>query len=274
MRTLTSGLWLDVGVWTGYARSMTVTQTILCIKWGTVFTAREVNTLYRACVAHTRGPVRFICLSDDFRGLDSGIQTRDIPDITLSDADIRRPGVWRKLALYHRDLHDLGRCLFIDLDMAVVGDLSPFFAVTQDVTFLNTGQDWRPVPKGTRKEAGTGVFSFDPEEQAPILAAFLKDPQGAMNRFTNEQDFASAHASGVAYWPEGRVLSFKRHLCYRYGLGLFRKPVAPAEAASIVAFHGHPRPSETRDRLIWGVPPHLHRGKVPWLEDYYAHYDA
>ncbi|AKS46877.1 hypothetical protein SAMN05444287_2001 [Octadecabacter temperatus] len=251
---------------------MSLSQTILCIKWGTVFTAREVNTLYRACIAHTDGPLRFICLTDDRSGLDASIEIRDIPDIGLSEADIRRTGVWRKLALYHSDLHDLGRCLFIDLDMAVVGDLSPFFSVTQDVTFLNTGQDWRPVPKGNRKEAGTGVFSFDPKEQAHILAAFLDDPHVAMEEFANEQDFASAHASGVAYWPEGRVLSFKRHLCFRYSVGLLRKPIAPASSAAIVAFHGHPRPSETRDRLIWGVPPHWHLGTVPWLEDYYVRY--
>lgn len=252
---------------------MSSRRIILCIKWGTVFTAREVNVLFRACTAHSDGRLRFICLTDDTKGLDADIETRDIPDIGLTDTQIRAPGVWRKLALYHADLHDLGRCLFIDLDMAVVGDLAPFYDVATGVTFLNTGQDWRPKPKGTRKEAGTGVFSFVPKDQTHVLAKFKDDPVAAMTAFANEQDFVSAHVSAVAYWPEGRVLSFKRHLCHRYGLGLLVKPIAPAPSAAIVAFHGHPRPSETRGRGIWGVPPHWHRGKVPWLEDYYARND-
>ncbi|WP_281985151.1 hypothetical protein [Thalassorhabdomicrobium marinisediminis] len=213
-----------------------------------------------------------MCLTDDAAGLDDAIEVRAIPDIGLSDADIKRPGVWRKLALYHPNLHDLGRVLFIDLDMAVVGDLARFFDVATGVTFLNTGESWRPAPTGQGREAGTGVFSFDPAAEAGILAAFQADPQDAMDTYQNEQDFAAAHATSVAFWPEGWVLSFKRHLCHRYGLGLLRKPRAPADSASIVAFHGHPRPAETRTAGLWGVPPHLHRGRVRWLEDYYARF--
>ena len=248
---------------------MTPLKTILCMKWGTAFGADDVNVLYRNCRRHVEGDLRFICLTDNADGFDAAIQTRPIPDIGLSPEDWKRPGVWPKLALYHADLHDLGRVLFIDLDMAIVGDLAQFFEVSEGVTFLNTGESWRAVPRGPGKIAGTGVFSFDPALEAPILQTFQKDPDAAYGEFQNEQDFASAHATSVSYWPEGWVISFKRHLCYRNGIGLFRKPDAPNAATAIVAFHGHPRPSDTRRQLIWGPPPHWHLGKVPWLEAYY-----
>ncbi|MDA9207725.1 hypothetical protein N9O61_02450 [Octadecabacter sp.] len=253
---------------------MTNTATVLCIKWGTVFSAQDVNVLYRACLANTSKQLRFVCLSDSAEGLDATIEYRPIPDCGLNETDWKRPGVWRKLSLYHKDLHDLGRVLFIDLDMAVVGSLDPFFDVNDGVVFLDTGPRWRPVPRGETPEPATGVFSFDPAQQAHVLAAFLADKDGAMANFRNEQDFVAAHVGEHALWPRGHVISFKRHLCFRNGVGLLRKPAAPPPTAGIVAFHGHPRPSETRERFIWGPAPHLHRGSVPWLEDYYERYDT
>lgn len=248
---------------------MSKTATILCIKWGTVFSAAEVNLLFRACRANLDRPLRFVCLTDNEDGLDPEIESRPIPDIEQTPADWRRPGVWRKISLYHPDLHDLGRVLFIDLDMAIVGSLEKFFEPSQGVTYLNTGPSWRPVPRSAALEAGTGIFSFDPKEQAQILADYQADPTAAMDGFANEQDFAAAHSTTVNYWPEGWIISFKRHLCHRYGVGLIRKPAVPHPDAAVVAFHGHPRPSDTRTRLIWGVAPHWHLGRVPWIEDYY-----
>lgn len=247
-----------------------MSATILCIKWGTLFSTSEVNTLFRACRAHTRADLRFVCLTDDARGLAAGIEHRPIPDIGLSSADIKRPGVWRKLALYHPDLHDLGQVLFIDLDMMIVGALDSFFATPSAVTFLDTGPQWRPHPRSGPREAGTGVFTFDPRRDQHVLRAFLDDPQGAMARYRNEQDFVADHIGPYTFWPDGHVVSFKRHLCYRYGVGLVRSPDAPAPPAAIVAFHGTPRPSETRQNLIWGPAPHWHMGQVRWIEDYYA----
>lgn len=246
--------------------------TILSIKWGTAFDAMDVNRLHRAARAQTTGDLRFICLTDDGTGLDDGIEVRDIPDIGLSEADIRRPGVWRKLSLYAPALHDLGRVLFVDLDMLIIGSLDGFFAPQEGVVMLNTGPSWRPAPRDPRTEPGTGIFSFDPAGEHQILAAFLADPQGHMARFHNEQDFVAAHASQVSLWPEGQVISFKRHLCRRLGLGLLRAPRAVPAGAAVVAFHGTPRPADTMTRPVWGPFPHVHAGRPPLVADYWARY--
>lgn len=253
---------------------MTQTPTILSIKWGTAFSAGDVNRLHRAARAHTTGPLRFICLTDNIDGLDPQIETRDIPDIGLTPLDWKRPGVWRKLSLYAPDLHDLGRVLFVDLDMMIVGSLDPFFDVTTGVVFLNTGDSWRRNPTSDHTEGGTGIFSFDPAAEHLILQSFQADPARHMDSFHNEQDFAFAHASATALWPEGRVISFKRHLCHRYGAGLFR-PIRPVPAtASVIAFHGDPRPADVKDNAIWGPFPHVHAGTPALINDYWGRFSG
>lgn len=247
-------------------------RVVICIKWGTVFGSNDVNMLFRACRKYSQKPLRFICLTDDSVGLTEGVEAWQIPDIGLTDEEWSAPGVWPKLSLFSPDLIDLGRVLFIDLDMMIVGDLSPFFAPTQGVVFLNVGDSWRPATKSKARETGSGVFSYDVAQEQQVLEAFLADKAAAMAQWRNEQDFVGAHVSKAIYWPDDLVVSFKRHLCHRNGAGFFRKPVPPPDAAAIVAFHGTPRPRDTMEKLIWGPFPHFHLGKVPWISEYFRQF--
>jgi len=244
-------------------------HVVICIKWGAAFGPGDVNMLFRACHEHSPSPLRFICLTDNAEGLADGIETWPIPDIGLSPEEWSRPGVWRKLSLFSPDLITLGRVLFLDLDMMIVGDLSPFFEPIQGVVFQNMGDSWRPEPQSGARETGSCVFSYDPGSEQKVLHAFLADKETAMTHWHNEQDFVGAHVSKASYWPDHLVVSFKRHLCYRNGAGLFFKPVPPPGTASIVAFHGTPRPRETMEKLVWGPLPHFHFGKPPWVAKYF-----
>lgn len=245
-------------------------RVVLCLKWGRLFPADYVNVLFRAVSAQLAPGFRFICLTDRTEGLAPGIETAPIPDIGLTPEQIRAPGVWRKLALFHADVAALApgaRSLVIDLDMMILGALDPFFAAQGGMILLDTGHDWRarePV------QPSTGVFAFTLGEQGHILTAFQADPGGAMARFRNEQDFVAAHAAGVSLWPTGAVLSFKRHCVRRYGRDLILPPHPPARGAAILAFHGDPRPADLLQRGIWGRFPHLGRGPVAWARDYWT----
>lgn len=245
-------------------------RVVLCLKWGTLFPADYVNVLFRAVTAHLAPGFRFICLTDRTEGLDAGIETAPIPDIGLTPAQIRAPGVWRKLSLFHPDLAALApgaRALVIDLDMMILGPLDPFFAASGGIVLLDTGHDWRarePV------QPSTGVFAFALGEQQQILTAFQADAEGAMARFRNEQDFVAAHAVDKSLWPTGWVVSFKRHCVRRHGRDLIVPPPAPAPGPAILAFHGDPRPADLLRAGIWGRFPHLGRGPVVWVVDYWT----
>ncbi|MFP5480675.1 MAG: glycosyltransferase, partial [Alphaproteobacteria bacterium] len=95
-------------------------RVVLCMKWGTLFPSDYVNVLFRAVSANLAPGFRFVCMTDRTEGLDPGITTVPIPDIGLTPGQIRAPGVWRKLALFHPDVAELSpgaRALVIDLDM-------------------------------------------------------------------------------------------------------------------------------------------------------------
>jgi hypothetical protein len=247
-------------------------RVILCMKWGTLFPADYVNVLFRAVCAHLSPGFRFVCLTNETEGLDPGITTAPIPDIGLTPEQVRAPGVWRKLALFHPDVAALlpgARALVIDLDMMILGSLEPFFASQVGMILLDTGRDWR---KRERVQPSTGVFAFTLNEQQQILEAFQRNPAGAMAAYRNEQDFVAAHATDLSLWPTGAVISFKRHLVRRFGRDLFLPPRAPDRGPAILAFHGDPRPSDLLRKVIWGRFPHLGRGPVAWVQEYWTRY--
>jgi hypothetical protein len=256
----------------GIGKKVPLERVVICMKWGTLFPADYVNVLFRAVLANSSPGFRFICLTDDSEGLAQGIVIAPIPDVGLTSEQISAPGVWRKLALFHPEITALvgvdSRILFIDLDMMVIGSLDRFFEPRGGMILLDTGHDWRrrePV------QPSTGVFAFTAGEQGQILDAFQIVPERAIAQFRNEQDFVSAHAREMSLWPTGAVISFKRHLVSRYGRDLVYTP-PPGTGPAILAFHGDPRPADLLRSGVWGRFPHLGRGPVGWVQDYWTGY--
>ena len=246
-------------------------RIVICMKWGRAFGASYVNTLYNAVRANLAGPYRFICLTDDSHGLVEGIEPLPLPDIGLSPEEWYTPGVWPKLGLFLADLHGLqGRALFIDLDMMILGDLAPFFEVPGGIVVQDMGETWRRVPRPGPKEAGTCIFAYDIGSQPQIAQAFIGDKAHVMQSFINEQDFVGKMGHDVKFWPDGWVVSFKRHVARRIGKDLLLPPPPPPVGAKVLAFHGEPRPADLLRPGIWGKFPHVGRGPVPWVVDYWA----
>ena len=253
---------------------MTDARVVLCMKWGTLFPADYVNVLYHACRRAISGAFRFVCLTDDSEGFAEGIEAFPIPDIGLSPDEWYTPGVWPKLALYVADLHGLrGRCLFIDLDMVVLGGLDDMFEFEATFVGIEAGAGWWPgKEESARPMLCTGVFAFNIGEQTQILQAFQEDIPAARAGFKNEQDFVAAHAEGLDYWPSGWVISFKRWLRRPIGLDLVLSPKPPPAGTKVVAFHGDPRPIDLMadDVGFWDRLPHMGHGPVGWVRDYWV----
>lgn len=243
------------------------------MKWGSIFNSDYVNILFRAVAQNLKLKFRFICLTDNSDGLDEGVEALPIPHIGLTPSEVQAPGVWQKLALFDPRVAEISpgaRALFIDLDMLILGELDHFFHAKEKIILLDTGRQWRvrdPV------QPSTGVFAFTLGEQNHILQAFQSDRTGAILSFRNEQDFVAHHADGLSLWPKGVVISFKRHLANRFGRDLFREPRRPPTGeASILAFHGEPRPVELTRYGVWGRFPHIGLGPIGWAQDYWRKY--
>lgn len=247
-------------------------RIVLCMKWGHVFGADYVNVLYNAAKANLSGAFRFVCLTDDNTGFLPGIEALPIPDIGLTEAQWYTRGVWPKLALYVANLHGLsGRCLFIDLDMMVIGPLDEMFSYGAGVIAFDVGENMRPGITTAPPEVGTGLLAFDIGAETQILNAFQDDPTAAMQAYQNEQDFVGAHASQIGFWPLDWVISFKRHLRQPIGLDLFLQPRQPPAGTRVLAFHGTPRPVDLIPERpgFWDRFPHLGHGQVRYVADYW-----
>ena len=167
---------------------------------------------------------------------------------------------------------DMG--LIMDRIEKIGEKLDKLFEVDAPFVAIDTSDNWRPGGEPGKGNAlvGTGIFAFDIGCQSQILTEFQKNPQLAFETCKLEQVWVQKKASSIDFWPLDWVISFKRWLRRPIGLDIFMAPKKPLEGASIVAFHGNPRPiSLVRSTWgFWDSFPHMGYGRVPWMRDYWT----
>ncbi len=246
-------------------------RVVLCMKWGTLYSADYVNVLHNACRANLKGDFRFVCLTDDSEGFVDGIDALPIPDIGLAPHQWQG-GAWPKVALYCNPLHDLrGLALFLDLDTVVVGDLAPLFDLPGELVALDSAP-WR-YPIGSPPRTGSGVLRYQLGAHGDLVDKLRRDRDAMIARYGNDQNYLLGEGPPLTYFPQEWIVSFKYHLRQPLMIDRFRGPKAPPATARLVAFHGRPRPID----LIrppppgnWDVFPHYGRGRVDWMAKYWT----
>lgn len=224
-------------------------QTVICMKWGTLYGPEYANRLYAMVRRNTRRPLRFVCFTEDATGLRAEIEVQPLPPIRIPAHHQRFP--WRKMSLWGETLGDLtGQVLFLDLDLLVTGDVDGFFdhAPEQDFVVI---RNWT-----SRREAigNTSCFRLRVGSNPHLLAAVEADFEGVFATHRIEQAFISRHARSIAFWPEGWCVSFKHSLLPPWPARLWRPAVLPPEVR-LVAFTGKP---DVHDVLAghWPAPWH------------------
>jgi hypothetical protein len=134
------------------------------------------------------------------------------------------PGWWGKLVLFPPEV----RTVFLDLDVVLTGPVDFLFAYAGD--FCLWGDPWNG-------RWNTSVMAIAPGFGTEIRRRFLAEPEGIMRRLHGDQDFVAEvlwpHADTWQTVAPGQVKSYKAdHL-----------EAGPA-GASIVVFHGRPKPHE------------------------------
>lgn len=247
---------------------------ILCMKWGTLYGPDYVNVLYAAAADNITIPFRFVCLTDNADGLRPEVETFPIPEMKLAEGHFAFGG-WPKLSVFARDLYGLrGRCLFVDLDTIILGDITPMVQMEGGVCLI---REWRRFADYFRKwgvNGMTSIFAFTLGDQPQILEKFLADPAHAFANYRSEQRWVTDTARDMRFWKPGWVVSFKRDLLAPPILNRFIPPKAPPPGAKIIAFHGEPRPIHVvPDRgQRWGNAIRYGRGAVPYVRDYWLKY--
>lgn len=229
-------------------------RTIVCMKWGTKYGPEYVNRLYAMVRRHLRGEFRFVCLTDSGAGLRPEVEVLPIPDLALPEGIPERG--WKKLTTFEADLHGLrGTALFLDIDIVIVGDITPFFEASGEFLIIH---DWK---RPWRVTGNSSVYRFRLGAHADVLAQFRAEQAQARADFRNEQAFLSEvlHRQGkLAYWPADWCASFKYHCIPVWPTSWWREPVPPA-SARIVVFHGEVNPPDAlvgrRNRPLRHIEP-------------------
>lgn len=237
-------------------------RVVLCMKWGTKYGPEYVNRLYAMVRRHLRGDFRFVCLTDRDEGILPEVQCLPIPALDLP------PGIpergWTKLTTFEADLHGLqGTALFLDLDVVIVDDITPFFEAPGEFLIIH---DWK---RPWRITGNSSVYRFRLGVHADMLAYFRTHFEQVRAEVRNEQAYLSdfLHKQGrLTYWPKEWCISWKYHCIPRFPTNYWRTP-APSAGTRIIIFHGVMNPPDAlagRNNGNW-----RHAKPAPWIADHW-----
>lgn len=260
---------------------------VICMKWGDLYGPEYVNRLYRAVQDHLSLEHDFICISDSFDGLESGIK-RQTFDFSQLDRPLWAHGKWPKLQMFDRDIvGEYDAALFLDLDLLVTGSLDPLFQIVlnQGGLFLMPkfrGFVWRMIPAAiwdfvpwlmSRATRGnSSVVGYIPAQQFHLFDAF--DGAAHLPKYENDQNYISALAFRRRCYPKNWCIGLI-HLVPYWPLGLIYKPYrTPPKRPKIVIFNGRPNPDELIDDELqsWGSRRRKGYGGIWWVADYLKKY--
>lgn len=174
-------------------------------------------------------PYRFLCISDFAEVRRPGIDTVGIPE--------GWPGWWAKICLLKAGVF-AGPVFYCDLDTIIVGPLDDIVRGHRFTVLKNFWRDDR---------IGSGVMAWD-TDLSGIYRRFASDPERWMREYKTPDKWGDQQFifDNTPIQPErwqlkhpGRVVSYKRDILRRHG------GKVPANA-SIIAYHGKPRPWETK----------------------------
>ncbi len=246
---------------------------VLCLKWGTRYPADFVNRLYRGVQRHLHRPFRFVCVTDDPKGLDAGISCESFPPPPPEMGNHSWPNIFVKLMIFKDGFANLrGTTLFLDIDQIITGDLDCFFDYKPGEFCII--RNWIELRKRLFRRVpsvgNSSCFRFEAGEMNWAYEKFLAEHEKAMNQryFRTEQAFmtyAVASRQAVNWWPTDWVRSFKRSCERPWPLNHILAPRF-VPGTRILCFHGNPDPDQAiagfkgRHLNTWTLP-------APWVAE-------
>ena len=228
---------------------------IVCLKWGTKYSAEYVNRLFWAVQRHTTRSFRFWCFTDDRRGIDTGVTI-----VPLKFAD-QLDSWWNKISLFDADNGlPVGEQIFYkDLDTLIVDNIDDL--LTEEVPDIVVLKDFYHGIAKTAGEVASGLMSWRHGQYTHIWQEFIRDPVAAVLsvRPHGDQAWIAAQIPAWYCWQDlfpDAVVSFKMHC---------QKGIPPG--AKIICYHGRPSIPESVSyqgrNWKWMLTPQ------PWVLDHW-----
>jgi len=243
-----------------------VSQTVICIKWGSRYGADYVNRLLSMIRRQSARDTRLVCFTDNDTGIDPAVTVWPLPEINIPERVAWLP--WRKISLWQAPLADLtGDVLFLDLDVVITGSIDVFF--DYEPGHFCVAENW--TQRG-QKIGNTSCYRLPVGTHAYIFDDFNRDPEAVLARYRVEQHYISDVIRDMHFWPADWCLSFKHSLVPVWPMNFLYTPPLP-ETARVIAFTGKPDPDEAVDG-VWPVKApwkrlYKHVRPTPWIAEYW-----
>ena len=198
--------------------------TVSCVlRSGGMYDAEWVRKLRDGVARNITVPYKFVCISDV-----------DVPCKRIN-LDVDWPAWWAKLFLFKPGIVK-GPTLYLDLDTVCVGNMDDLSDMEQDFAMLHNFHDSNVVASGVMwlRSAPHEIYNKFAQKPWDWIEYYQQFRKG--NHVGDQAFIADTLHKDVKFIENTRIKSYKKHC--RNGL--------PADA-SIVCFHGIPRPSEIRD---------------------------
>lgn len=200
---------------------------ICCIRAGASYAPAYVDILFdsvrRNLAEGFEG--KFICFTDQPETYSAGIEVRPLP------ADL--PGWWSKLALFRPGLFPDGdRILFLDLDTLITGRLDEFASYKGPFAIIRGFYD--------PSELQSAVMAWGAGDCHEIWDGFVAAGCPMDNEFGDQAWITRTQHRTAVRWQDifpGAIVSYKQIS-------------GPPDNASIVCFHGRPRPHEVHSGWV------------------------
>lgn len=207
---------------------------VICVQTGNYLGRGEqyVRRLKAAVERNLTLPHRFVCVTDHF-----------IDGVWCMAS--RFDGWWEKLHLFKRGLFE-GRCMFLDLDTVIVGNIDDIAGY--DGEFATLHDFWRG-----RGGLGPAVILWEPGALSESIfdewaaCGFPKRGNGDQSWIENlDQGRFAKRIDILQMLYPGSFVSYKEHCtaARRGWRGDMSDQRPPPDGARVVCFHGNPRPHE------------------------------
>lgn len=216
------------------------TVNVICVKWGSYYTADYVNRLYRAVVRNFQHHnVRFFCFTEDPDLLDPRIAIRPLPELKGAKFAYKK-----EAGLCDDNLGGLHgeRVIYFDLDGVICGSLDPL------VDFMDTDQPYitRDYGRDSDSVGGSNLYSWVVGTLGYIKDHYEAHSDEVIRQFGSaSQEYLSAKIiekyGSLNFYPNGWHISFKKHCLRKWPLNFFLEAKRPAKDVFLVNFHGDPK---------------------------------
>ena len=253
-----------------------------CVKWGHRYGPDYVNVLYRAALRWMSYPHRFVCITNEPEGLDSGIEVIPFPEFRVPRSEWGKSNLPKIAMLAPGVLDDDEIVLQIDLDVMILGELAPFVDLYRERPAFYSLREWNPalvralVPPALRPDRGTqgSVYLYRAGDQRSMFEKFDANTEWVLATYRTDRFYFPKAAQSPAYLPYEWCLSFKNACLWYWPLNLLFPNPKPPQGVRILAFHGEPRPIDLLGPAgkRWGTRRKFGDRPVPWVVDYWRSY--